>query len=122
MDSNIKARIFSAGVILVVSVLMVVMLYDTGFKPSYGRVLLGKKGVFTKAVVVGAIAEPTATAQYEFQVNGELFTGGYAIENKPEPVRFDTISIIYLPENPNINSIREEMDGWLIRFISFFIR
>jgi hypothetical protein len=121
MDNKF-ARLYFWGLIAIFTTLFSLGLLVGRIWPGCKAALLNKRGIPTAARVVDWQVESVGYTSYIFHVNNIEYSGGYTAENKAENVSMgDTIEVIYLPSDPDINGIKEELNGGFANFFSLFV-
>ncbi len=87
-------------------VLSVVILFIIGYysRESYNKYLLRKEGKASKGYIYNFYNSngDALIASYIFYYNGIKYTGGFPVQDADNNFD-DSISILFLPNNPNIN-------------------
>jgi hypothetical protein len=84
---------------------------------------LANRGLLTKTTVRPAMSSPPPDGytSYYFYIDGKQFGGAYKTILHP-PHGGDSISVLYLPENPTVNAIPEDTKSALASFMRYFCK
>ena len=93
-------------------VIILLMFWYIGFRPEIRISELKKNGKQVTGYlyeVKGVGSKGTIRGFYKFRVNDNLYEGFY---DNDELVKFDSIKIIYLPDNPEINQAKQFVEDY----------
>jgi len=97
---------------LILILIMLLMLWYVGIRPEVRISELQKNGkqvTWYLYEVKGVGSKGTIRGFYKFRVNDNLYEGFY---DNDELVKFDSIEIIYLPDNPEKNQAKQFVEDY----------
>ena len=97
---------------IVWTVIILLMFWYLGIRPEIRISKLKENGKQTKAYlyeVKGVGSKGTIRGFYRFEINNNLYEGFY---DNDKLVKFDSIDIIYLPDNPERNQAKKFVEDY----------